>query len=374
MEINRRTLLQTAVTAPIAMSCGLAAKGAFAKDVSWLEQVQRPPEVDLSAARKKIGALQPLLIDNQGKEVRSRQAWEKYRAKLLAKWQSFLGPMPPREEPVKWTVKKQDQTKDFTRKLIRYNTEPGVSNEAYLLEPKNPAADSQPLPAIVALHQTSRQHIHEVAGVTGPKAQHLGPELCRLGFVVVCPKNYLWHETKNYLAAVERFKKRRPRTLGMHKMLYDAIRGVDVLRSLPFVDKNRIGTVGHSLGAKEVLYLMAFDPRVKAGVASEGGLTFRSTNWDAPWYLGKGIYQKGFKLNHHQLLALAAPRSLLVLAGEKGRGAADGNRSWPLIETALPVYRLYGKKARLGIYNHGQGHSIPPLARRYMQQWLQAYV
>ena len=53
-------------------------------------------------------------------------------------------------------------------------------------------------------------------------------------------------------------------------MLYDAMRAVDVLESLPQVDRNRIGAVGHSLGAKETLYLAAFDERVKVAVASEG--------------------------------------------------------------------------------------------------------
>ena len=57
----------------------------------------------------------------------------------------------------------------------------------------------------------------------------------------------------------------------MAKMLYDAMRAVDVLESLPYVDKQRLASVGHSLGAKETLYLAAFDERIKAAVASEGG-------------------------------------------------------------------------------------------------------
>lgn len=64
--------------------------------------------------------------------------------------------------------------------------------------------------------------------------------------------------------------------------------------------------MGHSLGAKEALYLAAFDERIKAAVASEGGTGFRSTNWDAAWYLGPAIRDENFSLNHHQLLALIA--------------------------------------------------------------------
>lgn len=160
----------------------------------------------------------------------------------------------------------------------------------------------------------------------------------------------------------------------MHKMLYDAIRGVDVLASLSYVDAKRIGAVGHSLGAKEALYLAAFDERIKAAVASEGGTGFKSTNWDAPWYLGKGINDPGFKLNHHELLALIAPRPFLILAGEKGRGSADGDRTWPFLVAAQPVCKLYGKPVRLGMYNHRKGHSIPDEAFQRMAEWAETYL
>jgi pimeloyl-ACP methyl ester carboxylesterase len=60
--------------------------------------------------------------------------------------------------------------------------------------------------------------------------------------------------------------------------------------------------VGHSLGAKEALSLAAFDRRIRATVAHDGGLGRRQSNWEAEWYLGPGV-PAGF--DHHQLLALA---------------------------------------------------------------------
>jgi pimeloyl-ACP methyl ester carboxylesterase len=159
----------------------------------------------------------------------------------------------------------------------------------------------------------------------------------------------------------------------MHKMLYDAQRAVDILAAVPDIDAQRIGAVGHSLGAKETLYLAAFDDRIRAAVASEGGLALKSTNWDAPWYLGPGIREATFVRNHHELLALTAPRAMLILGGESGSGAADGDRSWPLIDAALPVYRLYGSPPRLGLLNHRQGHSISPESFERIAEWLERY-
>ena len=68
-----------------------------------------------------------------------------------------------------------------------------------------------------------------------------------------------------------RFKQRHPETLCMHKMLWDAMRGVDLLESLPQVDASRIGAVGHSLGAIESLYLAAFDERVRVDGRQRSG-------------------------------------------------------------------------------------------------------
>jgi dienelactone hydrolase len=259
---------------------------------------------------------------------------------------------------------------------VRYEAEAGQFVEGYLLRPAQPAATRRA--GIVALHPTSKESIDEIAGVTGSSERHLGLYLCRKGFVVFCPRCYLLQTPPAYRIDVKQtvddFRKRHPQTLGMHKMLFDAQRAVDILVSLPDVDPARIGATGHSLGAKETLYLAAFDERIRAAVASEGGIGFNSTNWADPWYLGQGIKSPDFKLNHHQLLALIAPRAFLILGGERGPGAADGDRSWPYVEAALPVYRLYGEPPRLGLLNHHQGHSVPPAALERLTSWLTTYL
>ena len=153
-------------------------------------------------------------------------------------------------------------------------------------------------------------------------------------------------------------------------MLHDAITSVDILASLPNVDGKRIGAVGHSLGAKEVLYLAAFDSRVQVTVSSEGGVGTRYSNWDAPWYLGPGIMQPDFTHEHHELLAMIAPRPFLLIGGD----SADGDRSWPFIEVAMPIYRLYGPTPRIGLFNHKRGHAVPPDAEERIYEWLETYL
>lgn len=345
-----------------------SARGA---DVPWLSEVTKAPA---NPPRDKLGKLVPLLVDDSGQAIATRDGWERQRAKVRDEWRKFLGPIPEPRPAVKLEVLKTESVESVTRQLVRYEGEPGLFVEGYLLTPIANNNETLPRPGIVALHQTTNASIDEVAGVSGPDAMRIGFKLAKRGFVVFCPRCFLWQDAKDLNDAVAKHRARHPNSQGMAKMLYDAVRGVDVLVSLRGVDAKRIGAIGHSLGAKEALYLAAFDERIKAAVASEGGTAFRSTNWDAPWYLGPAIRDENFSLNHHQLLGLIAPRPFLILGGESGPGAADGDRSWPLLEAALPVWRLYGEPTRLGLLNHRQGHSVSPESFERMAEWLETYL
>jgi len=330
---------------------------------------QAPPDIP----RDGLGLVAPLLVDDAGKAITSREGWEQRRKQVRDAWLKFLGPMPDPRPDMKLEVLKTETANRTVRQLVRFEGEPGIFVEGYLIR-RVDANDGRKRPGIVALHQTTKDSIDEIAGVSGPVEQRLGMSFAQRGFVVFCPRCFLWQNVADYNDAVARHRERHPQSLGMAKMLYDAMRAVDVLASLADVDAKNIGAVGHSLGAKETLYLAAFDERIKAAVASEGGIGLRSTNWDAPWYLGPAIRDEKFPLNHHQLLALIAPRPFLILGGESGQGASDGDRSWPLIEAALPVWRLFGEPARLGLMNHRKGHSIPPPQAEYMAEWLTTYL
>jgi hypothetical protein len=218
------------------------------------------------------------------------------------------------------------------------------------------------------LHSTVDYTIRQPAGLEGPPNVHLGWHLARCGYVAICPRCFLWQDGgKARLAdAVEGLGRRHPGVKGMARMLFDATRAVDLLASLAEVDPARIGAIGHSLGAKEVLYLSAFDPRIRASVSSEGGIGLTYSNWNAPWYLGEAIDRPDFPLHHGQVLALSAPRAFLLIGGE----SADGDQSWPYIEAALPVWALTGAPQAVGLFNHRQGHAFPEMALERSLQWL----
>jgi dienelactone hydrolase len=259
------------------------------------------------------------------------------------------------------------------RRSVRIEVEPDVWVDAIVLTPDRQSIPDRSLPGCIALHPTTSMHIEELAGLHGKGPRAVGWHLAKRGFAVICPKCFLWQDADSFDSAVAKHRSRHPDALGMAKMLFDAQRAVDALANLPEVDPTRLAAVGHSLGAKQVLYLMAFDARIRVGVASEGGLAYDSTNWDAPWYLGQSLHdQANLNFDHAQLLALIAPRPLLVMGGEAGPGAADGTRSLALMSAAASVWKLYSEPLHLGLWNHGEGHvwDSPQLERAV--EWLRS--
>src|SRR5262249_60731514 len=112
--------------------------------------------------------------------------------------------------------------------------------------------------------------LRELAGWEGPADLHIGLHLARRGYVAFCPRCFLWEYRRppGLETAVQWLRTRHPSVTGMAKMLYDATRAVDLLVALPDVDPGRVGAIGHSLGAKEALYLAAFHARIRAAVSS----------------------------------------------------------------------------------------------------------
>jgi pimeloyl-ACP methyl ester carboxylesterase len=271
------------------------------------------------------------------------------------------------------TILSQEELGDHSRIRLRYAVDATTQTEAYLLLPKGFKGRR---PGMVVLHQTTPAHIAEPVGLQGREPMHVALQLVRRGYVCLAPRNFLWSRSELSLQQVTaevlqpgagfRWK------TGMARMTWDAIRATDVLAARREVDAGRLGSIGHSLGGKEVLYHAAFDPRIRAAVSCEGGVGLSFSNWDADWYLGKQLRAAGFHHDQHEVLALVAPRAFLLIGGE----SADGAQSWPYIESNVPVWRLSGVEERLGLLRHGQGHDFPEPGpvREQVYGWLDHWV
>lgn len=327
--------------------------------IDWREAAQKP------YANAKIPdlGLQPLLTFN-GQPITTKDAWPAKRQELSDCWQAKLGTFPKKPASLDVKIESTEQCDGFQRQLLSFLSAQGDRVSAYLLIPDG-IKKGEKRPAVVVFHQTTADTLKEPAGLGKKPALALGEHLVKRGYVVLSPECYIMKAggpRKQAIAVGEQW----PGLNGMGKMVFDAIRCVDFLETLSFVDMQRIGCIGFSLGAKEVLYAMAFETRYKAGVFSEGGIGLKMSNWTDPWYLTEKMKDHIPAMENHQVLALCAPRPILLLGGD----SADGDASWPFVHAALPVYRLLGAEDRIGLINHHGKHTYPQEGRRQSYRWL----
>jgi dienelactone hydrolase len=186
----------------------------------------------------------------------------------------------------------------------------------------------------------------------------------------------------------------------MAKMVHDVRREAEYLRSLPDVDGKRIGFMGFSLSAKTAVYVGAFAPEIAATVAIDPHIAVNGgTNYFEPWYLdwlrpyddiptkehtvlsmlNTDPSRPGFEHDHHELLALAAPRPFLLIGGrgdvESTGGDSDDRQSWGYFNRAKEVYALLGvpDKIEFALTNDGHratGPAIDAAWQTFIEKWL----
>ncbi len=321
--------------------------------------------------------LPSLMIGADGKPITTENGWFKRREEIKRDWLKLMGiTIPTKRVPLEATTLKTEELPGFTRQFVRYQVEKGVYTDGYLLTPKNLKGKA---PAVVVFHPTTPLQAKGVAGLAPEYAEEKrqGLQLVERGYVVWCPRNYIFDEVpkpsdgpKLYLANVAKIHRAHPQRTGMGRMVLDAVRAADFVASLPNVDSERIGGIGHSLGGKQVFYAAAFDERYRAVVSSEGGLGLTFSNWEADWYLGPQIKQPRWKRENHEVLSLVAPRAFLLLAGD----SADGDRSGAFLEAVSPVYQLFAAKGNLEWFDHHQGHRYGPDARQKAEAFLDVHL
>lgn len=163
--------------------------------------------------------------------------------------------------------------------------------------------------------------------------------------------------------------------------VWNAMRVLDWLQSRPEIDLDRIGATGISGGGVMTQYLAALDDRVKVAAPSCSTFTIghQVTARLVPQQCDCTFYPNVFAVDFPELLALIAPRPLLILGGRKDPiFPPAGFRA--AFERTRRVYRLYAGRAageeRVRLVESNAGHTDPPHfleeARAWMCQWLQA--
>jgi hypothetical protein len=349
------------------------------------------PAPEPGAEREKIPSL--------AERLRSQRDWQRRRNDLLRDWTAILGKLEPSPADRRWftdvrraRLLSEETREGYRRIVLELPLEKDFWQPHLVLIPTGEFRGRRP--AVIAWTSTTPDW--------QMPEQWWGAWLARHGFVVLCGWSHLrrYRDGASYSHGVpERVYERFGRWAGMSRMVWDVRQQARFLRSRKDVDARRLGFIGFSLSGKTALYVAAFAPEIAATVSIDPHIAINGgTNWFAPWYLDwtrpfpdistpshtvlgllKGTRTApGFEHDHHEILALAAPRPLLIIGGslsEDAGGDSDDLESWGYVNRAREVYRLLGVEDRLqfvltGDGHHANGPRIGPAWQQFLLHWL----
>lgn len=326
-----------------------------------------------TAATARLPRLDLMLYRNRRSEVRpveSRAHWKRRRAEIIAGLQAIAGPLPGREKrvPLEPRVSEETDCGSYMRRLLTYVSEPGSRTPAYLLIPKSALAGDTKAPAVLCPHPTDFKAGHGVVVGLGDTAYPAyAAELAARGFVTLAPAYPL---LANYQPDVRALGY----ASGTMKAIWDNVRGLDLLASLPFVKRGGFGAIGHSLGGHNSVFTAVFDERIKVIVSSCGLDLFTDYYGGNPdvWQAGRGWCQlrylprlldyagrlEDIPFDFAELIGALAPRVCFLSAPLK-----DSNFRWEsvdrIVAAARPVYELFDRPGNLLIEHPDCGHDFP---------------
>jgi dienelactone hydrolase len=290
--------------------------------------------------------------------------------------QLAMGPLPDasRKVPLDVKVIEDIDLKQFRRQRLTFAVEKGDRVPAYLFLPKESKGKK---PAILCLHQTTRIGKGEPAGLGGNPNLHYALHLAERGYVTLAP-DYPSFGDYPYDFAKSDFKS------GSMKAIWNNIRAVDLLQSLPEVDPDKIGCIGHSLGGHNTMFTAVFDERIKVMVSNCG---FTSApkyykgnlkGWTSARYMPliASRYQndpKKIPFDFPEIVAAFAPRPFLA-SSPTGDDNFEVSGVKDCIAAALPVYELLGAKEKLAANYPECKHDFPADVRKVAYEWLDRWL
>jgi pimeloyl-ACP methyl ester carboxylesterase len=311
--------------------------------------------------------------------IRTPADWEHRRADILAGMEEVMGPLPRPKAPVPLDIQviEEHRGDGYIRRKLAYHTDdPTRRVRAWLLLPINDASKSAALKraAILCLQQTTKNGKDSPVGLTDRPTLHYALELAKRGYVTLSPDYPSFGESSDYDFDADTYPS------GSMKAVYDNTRAVDVLQSLPEVDANRIGCIGHSLGGHNGLFTAAFEPRIKAVVTSCGFTSFRKykngdlTGWSGPRYMPliAARYNNSpekMPFDFPEVLAAIAPRAIFIVSPLHDDNF-DNSGVRDCLSAAQPIFKLLGHPENLQAVHPDAEHDFPDAERKQSYEFL----
>ncbi len=332
---------------------------------------EAPPQ----AYADDFGGFETVLRFNDGRPVRTPVEWGERRREILSCWHRIMGPWPPVIDAPKMEVTTSQPREDFIQNRVRVEIAPGRLADGWLLVPRGKG----PFPAVLVPYYEPETSIG-----LGTPLRDFAYQLARRGFVTLSIGSPGGDARKPDLQGAT--------CQPLSYLAYVAANCANALAHRPEVDSKRMGIVGHSYGGKWALFAGALCERFAAIVVSDPGIVWDETrpnvNYWEPWYLGyedkvkrpsgmvtpdrprTGAYRElvEHKHNLHELLALMAPRALLVSGG-----AEDPPERWRALNHVIEVNLLLGQSRRVGMSSRAT-HAPTPESNEAIYRFLERFL
>lgn len=309
--------------------------------------------------------------DGKPAPVKTVDDWKKRRTEIIAGMAAIMGKLPGAEKRCDFDVKVEEEVDggSFVRRRITYASEPNSRTPAYLLIPKTClGATPKPAPAVLCLHGTNNIVGHGVVvGLGESKQGGYANDLADRGYVVLAPNYPL-------LAKYQPDLKALGWESGTLKSVWDNMRGLDYLATLPFVKKDGFGTIGHSLGGHNSVFTAVIDERIKVVVTSCGLDSFQDYYDGNPknWKPEKGWTQTRYmprlaaydgKLDQipfdfYELIGALAPRDVLIVAPLQDSNFRHASVD-KIASAARKIFDLHGVSDHLRVTHPDCDHRFP---------------
>jgi hypothetical protein len=312
--------------------------------------------------------------DDEGRNIKvlSANDWSKRRAQILDSMQKVMGPLPDAsmKVPLDLQIIEETQVGNVRRIKISFAAEKNDRIPAYLMIPVDLKGR---VPGILCLHQTISIGKEEPAGMGGSPNLNYALELAKRGYVTLSPDYPNFGEYKfdpynnGYLSATM-------------KGIWNNMVAIDLLQSLPEVDPDYIGCIGHSLGGHNALFLAVFDLRIKAVVTSCGFTSFYKyfngdlTGWSHKGYMPRiaSVYGKNpakMPFDFTEIIGALAPRPVFINAPLKDSNF-EISGVYDCVNAAKPVYKLLKANNKIVMVNPDSFHDFPPASRNLAYSFL----
>ena len=314
-------------------------------------------------------------------------SFEAWQSKALEKLLSLLGDFPDKVD-LEAEVEFSEDNGVYIRKRVVFNVDRYMAVPCTVLIPSF-AKPGEKLPAIVCSHGHGPFGKDPVTGTRGDAAHEA--EIAKMnynyaeimaehGFVTISPDLRGFGERHDYIEATSTGRDlcninfNKGALFGVYPLtlnIWDIMRCIDYLQTMPEVDPDRIGMMGLSYGGTVTTFTAAIEPRIKAAdiigyVNPISEYAVRNAN-----FCGSQFVPELYKyFDAFDIAGLIAPRPLLLEMGMF-------DRCFPfkdLYKGYLGTREIYeaagsGDRLRTDIHEHGHafsGKEAPVFFKKYL--------